>query len=154
MLTVIDRQPEHFPGSSRWIETDNLDGKKGYFAFENPVNDTARHIAQGIVTRDAEVFAAFALNAYLRDRGTGRHELNLVEVVGDAIRRLDRSPGDYWWPTATGLLAWVDCDSPSAGLLDWTTSVDEAAKYWTRLASRWSVFRDPNDILAAQMCHR
>lgn len=117
--------------------------------FSNPVNMTGWHLTEGIVTKTAESFAAFAIYTYLLGNTPFQHrDGDTVRLLAkDVLDRCDSRPGgSYWLRNAKNVLPSVD------GLLlnrrndrSWLELVDEAAAVWTEIAARYWVLGWPDD---------
>jgi hypothetical protein len=140
-ISIVDREGEATYLPQRWI---NRNGSDAQYIYGNPVNCTGLHLALGTVTKTPEMFAAFAIHAFLVEKHSPHPELDALARM--ALDRYDNRPGDYWHSNARRVLPIegdrrLDPDERS----DWKGWIDAAARVWTRLESDHSVLRWSGD---------
>lgn len=118
----------------------------------NPQRTTAYHITKGIVTQSSKAFAAFAINAYLLERGNYHHmhrdiaqEMRITAMR--AIEAIDPRPGSYWTSNSRIVLPYLTeniCGVPTEDVGDWRQIVDCAATFWKQARDTLAVVRIPD----------
>jgi hypothetical protein len=140
IVTVIEipNFPEHRHG--RWA---NKDGTNCEFIYGNPVNETGRHLAEGLVTSSADIFAAFAIYSFLI--GKSFANLDLKELTMNVVNKIDTRDGWYWRSNVVRVLP-TDIGGGELPISrqDWKGQIDEAASTWSQLAAGFAVLRGPS----------
>jgi hypothetical protein len=144
LVGVLDREGTPGYQPERWS---NPDGSPCTYLYRNPVNDTGRVLALGLVTRTPEVFAAFAIHCFVRSERDNRDSVELDWLAKEALGRADTGR-DFWGRNAKHVLP--EGHPPRFNTLttrDWRDWLDAAARRWSKLAADFAVNRWKSELL-------
>lgn len=147
-IEVVDFNPE-VHDALYWFHKRK---KLGVYLNQNPKNDTAKHLTKGRIKASDEVYAAFAIYATLKEFShyDKTREVQLQEVVRDALFELDDRKWDYWAGQAKHVLPGCEGSDAVESLLrrkglSRKEYVALSAQLWKHMAEEWVTLKFPSN---------